>query len=94
MVEPDDRQRPQTAHGPHARERAIQLQGRLYLPDQLARDVLRGIDRNHAVIIGPAYARVAWWIARYAPTLALRSAANNFRQMQSVPESAQRGGRA
>jgi short-subunit dehydrogenase len=80
---------PQTAHGPHARERAIQLQGKLYLPDQLARDVLRGIDRNQAVIIGPAYARVAWWIARFTPALALRSAAKNFREMRSVPETTQ-----
>jgi len=78
---------PQTAHGAHARERAIQLQGRPYLADQLARDVLRGIDRNQAVIVAPSYARVSWWIARFAPSLALRSAGENFRQMRSVPEA-------
>lgn len=84
---------PQTAHGPHARERAISVQGRLYLPDQLARDILRGIDRNQAVIVAPSYARVAWWVARFAPSLALRNAARICRQMQPVPESTQRGGR-
>jgi NAD(P)-dependent dehydrogenase (short-subunit alcohol dehydrogenase family) len=78
---------PQTAHGPHGRERAIRLQGKLYLPDQLARDVLRGIDRNQAVIVAPSYARVAWWIARFAPSLSLRSAGNNARQMRPVPET-------
>ncbi|MGH8919307.1 MAG: SDR family NAD(P)-dependent oxidoreductase [Actinomycetes bacterium] len=78
---------PQTAHGPHARQRAIQLQGRLYLADQLARDVLRGVDRNQAVIVGPSYARVAWWIARFTPSLSLKSAGKNFRQMRSVPEN-------
>jgi short-subunit dehydrogenase len=80
---------PQTALGPHSRERAIQLQGKLYLPDQLARDVLRGIDRNQAVIIAPSYARVAWWIARFAPNLALRSAAGNARKMRPVPQTPQ-----
>jgi short-subunit dehydrogenase len=79
---------PQTAHGPHTRERAIQQQGKLYLPDQLARDVLRGIDRNQAVIVTPSYARVAWWVARFAPSLALRSAARISRQDQPVPETA------
>ena len=78
---------PQTADGAHARERAIKLQGKLYLPDHLARDVLRGIDRNQAVIVGPSYARVAWWIARFTPSLALKSAAKNFREMRSVPET-------
>lgn len=78
---------PQTADGAHARERAIKLQGKLYLPDHLARDVLHGIDRNQAVIVGPSYARVAWWIARFTPSLALKSAAKNFREMRSVPET-------
>jgi NAD(P)-dependent dehydrogenase (short-subunit alcohol dehydrogenase family) len=37
---------PQTTHGPQTRERAVRQQGRLYPSDQLARDVLRGIDRK------------------------------------------------
>ncbi|MGH3931372.1 MAG: hypothetical protein ACRDTF_15540 [Pseudonocardiaceae bacterium] len=65
---------PQTTHGPKAREQAIRQQGRLYPPDQLARVVLRGIDRNQAVIVAPATARVAWRLSRYAPSLALRIA--------------------
>lgn len=65
---------PQTTHGPQTRERAIRQQGRLYPPDQLARDVLRGIDRNQAVIVAPAASRYAWRLSRYAPSLALRIA--------------------
>jgi NADP-dependent 3-hydroxy acid dehydrogenase YdfG len=85
---------PQTVDGPHARERAVKQQGKLYLPDQLARDVLRGIDRNQAVIVGPAYARVAWWIARFTPSFSLLCAAKNFREMRSVPETGHVAGTA
>ncbi|MGH3929981.1 MAG: SDR family NAD(P)-dependent oxidoreductase [Pseudonocardiaceae bacterium] len=65
---------PQPARDPQVRERAIRQQGRLYPPDRLARDVLRGIDRNQAVIVAPSTARFAWRLARYAPSLALRIA--------------------
>ena len=65
---------PQINHGAQTRERAIRQQGRLYPPDQLARDVLRGIARNQAVIVAPAAAHFAWRLARYAPSLALRVA--------------------
>ncbi|MGH3930801.1 MAG: hypothetical protein ACRDTF_12570, partial [Pseudonocardiaceae bacterium] len=57
MSTPASRRRP-TA--PKAREQAIRQQGRLYPPDQLARDV----DRNQAVIVALAIARVAWWLSR------------------------------
>ncbi|MGH3942927.1 MAG: SDR family NAD(P)-dependent oxidoreductase [Pseudonocardiaceae bacterium] len=65
---------PQMTYAPDAREHAIRQQGRLYPPDQLAHDVLRGIDRNQAVIVAPTTARFAWRLARYAPSLALRIA--------------------
>ncbi|MGH3912909.1 MAG: SDR family NAD(P)-dependent oxidoreductase [Pseudonocardiaceae bacterium] len=83
---------PQTVDGPHARERAIRLQGRLYLPDQLARDILRGIDRNQALIVTPAYARIAWWVARFTPSVARRNSAKIFRQMRgSLPATTREG---
>jgi hypothetical protein len=35
--------------------------------------VLRGVERNRALIVAPRSARVAWRTARYAPGLAMRT---------------------
>ncbi|EKF22595.1 short chain dehydrogenase family protein [Mycolicibacterium hassiacum DSM 44199] len=43
--------------------------GKAYDPDRLARDVLRAIDRNKAILVKPRIARLQWWFARMAPTL-------------------------
>jgi len=43
--------------------------GRAYPPGQLAQDVLRGVERNRALIIAPARARTAWLLNRFAPGL-------------------------
>ncbi len=37
--------------------------------DQCARDILRGVERNKATIIVTTFARVAWYLYRYAPWL-------------------------
>ncbi|WP_448621282.1 SDR family NAD(P)-dependent oxidoreductase [Geodermatophilus sp. URMC 65] len=46
--------------------------GRLYSADALAADVLRGVDRNRAVIVAPRQARVMWRLMRLSPSLVLR----------------------
>jgi NAD(P)-dependent dehydrogenase (short-subunit alcohol dehydrogenase family) len=46
--------------------------GRLYAPDALARDILRGLDRNRAIIVAPRHARVLWRLMRLSPSLFLR----------------------
>jgi NAD(P)-dependent dehydrogenase (short-subunit alcohol dehydrogenase family) len=48
--------------------------GKLYQPDALAQDVLRGVERNRALIVAPRSARIAWRTVRYAPRLAMRTA--------------------
>jgi NAD(P)-dependent dehydrogenase (short-subunit alcohol dehydrogenase family) len=48
--------------------------GRLYDADALAADVLRGVDRNRALIVAPRTARVLWRLMRVAPALATRLA--------------------
>ena len=58
---------PQTEAGRNARASAVRIQRRLYPPDNLARDVLRGLDRNIAVIVAPTSARIAWYANRYLP---------------------------
>jgi NAD(P)-dependent dehydrogenase (short-subunit alcohol dehydrogenase family) len=49
------------------------LLGQLYRADLLARDVLRGIERNRALIVAPRSARVAWRMMRYSPGFMLRT---------------------
>ncbi|MBG6140542.1 SDR family NAD(P)-dependent oxidoreductase [Longispora fulva] len=44
----------------------------LYSAEKLARDILRGVARNKALIVAPWSGRVAWWGARLAPGLATR----------------------
>jgi NAD(P)-dependent dehydrogenase (short-subunit alcohol dehydrogenase family) len=46
--------------------------GKLYQAESLAQDVLRGLERNDALIVAPASARVAWRLSRYAPGMLMR----------------------
>jgi hypothetical protein len=48
--------------------------GPLYTADALAADVLRGMDRDRALVVAPGRARVAWRLARISPGLLLRVA--------------------
>jgi hypothetical protein len=70
---------PQTEMGANAATLALRL-GKLYQPDALAQDVLRGIERNTALIVAPRSARVAWRTARYAPGLAMRTVIAGMRR--------------
>jgi short-subunit dehydrogenase len=47
---------------------------RFYTAEKLARDVLRGIARNQALIVAPAHGRLAWRGARLSPRGAVRVA--------------------
>jgi len=62
---PDDLPRP--AGSGRERELARHFQPRLYSADRLAQDIVRGIDRNAALVVAPASARMAWYLSRYAP---------------------------
>ncbi|MGI9002884.1 MAG: SDR family NAD(P)-dependent oxidoreductase [Pseudonocardia sp.] len=81
---------PQTSTGPRAREIAVRVQRRLYAPDQLARDVLRGVDRDRAVIVAPASARLAWRVARLSPSLVLSLASRLAVQLRAETETLDR----
>jgi NAD(P)-dependent dehydrogenase (short-subunit alcohol dehydrogenase family) len=70
---PDDLPKPVLAG--HVREFFGQIQPRFYAADRLAQDIVRGIDRNAALVVAPASARVAWYLWRYAPFAASRVAA-------------------
>src|SRR5215469_10489173 len=75
-VGPDDL--PATILSGQVREFFRHVQPRFYAADQLAQDIIRGIDRNAALVIAPASARVAYYLWRYAPGVVYRM---NARQL-------------
>lgn len=75
---------PATETGRNARRAAQQVQRRLYSASALARDVLRGIDRNDALIVAPASGRAAWRGARLSPRAAVRVAGLSVRRMRRL----------
>lgn len=70
---PEDLPRPRLAE--HTRTLAERQTGGLYDVERLARDILRGVDRNQAMVVAPASARAAWRMQRLAPPLVGRVAA-------------------
>ncbi|MGY1785005.1 SDR family NAD(P)-dependent oxidoreductase [Geodermatophilus sp. SYSU D00698] len=46
--------------------------GHVSSADALAADVLRGVDRNRALIVAPRWARVMWRLMRLSPSLVMR----------------------
>ena len=73
---PDDL--PQPALASDTREFFRRVQPRFYSADRLAQDIVRGIDRNTALVIAPASARVAWYLSRYAPSVLNRETARHM----------------
>ena len=54
------------------------MQRKLYTPEALARDVLRGMEKNQALIVAPASARAAWRGVRLSPEGAVRIAGRSI----------------
>jgi NAD(P)-dependent dehydrogenase (short-subunit alcohol dehydrogenase family) len=62
---------PQTEIGRLARTIGVRVQKRLYPADAVARDVIRGMERDQALIVVPSFARRAWSLVRLSPALAV-----------------------
>lgn len=45
---------------------------KLYSPDAMAADIMKGVARNRALIVAPASGRLAWRVMRLSPRLAVR----------------------
>jgi NAD(P)-dependent dehydrogenase (short-subunit alcohol dehydrogenase family) len=56
--------------------------GPAYPPERLAADVLRGVERNRAIIVAPARARTAWLMNRISPRLIERIYARELEWVQ------------
>jgi NAD(P)-dependent dehydrogenase (short-subunit alcohol dehydrogenase family) len=65
---------PQTSIGANTRQTLRQARMRLYTAEALARDVLKGVDDNQALIVAPASGRAAWRGTRLNPGFATRVA--------------------
>lgn len=61
---PDDLPKPASLQG-GVREAAAKMG--IYPPDKLAQDVIRGIDRDKALVVAPRQGRIAWRLARLSP---------------------------
>lgn len=62
--------------------------GRLYTAEKLARDIMKGVTRNTALIVAPASGRAAWRGMRLNPAGAVKVAklaVDNYRKQQTVP---------
>jgi len=60
---------------------------------EAVRQILRGVERNRALIVLPFYARVLWWLARLFPGMPLRlnrQAVRNFRKRRDSAASRER----
>lgn len=67
--------------------------GKAYDADRLARDTLRAVERNRAILVKPTVAQAQWWLARLTPALMNRMAmrfvvGQRARQVDRYPSSA------
>jgi NAD(P)-dependent dehydrogenase (short-subunit alcohol dehydrogenase family) len=65
---------PETPMSGDAKDDIAKASPRLYTAEKLARDIMRGVRRNQALIVAPAHGRAAWRSARINPAMAVRAA--------------------
>lgn len=65
---------PATKMSGDARAEIRQTAPRFYTAEKLARDVMRGVRKNQALIVAPASGRAAWRVMRLLPSAGIRGA--------------------
>jgi short-subunit dehydrogenase len=58
-------------------------------PDEFARQTLKAVAKNRAVIVIPRWWRVIWWLNRLSPALGQRMARAELRRTKAALESAE-----
>ncbi|MCG7596658.1 SDR family oxidoreductase [Mycobacterium sp. PSTR-4-N] len=53
-------------------------------PDQFASQALRGVRRNHAIIVVPRWWKALWYLERLSPTLSMKTAAIALKRTREV----------
>jgi hypothetical protein len=81
---PDDLPVPPSAAAVDMRKVLAEEGLRCYPAERLAEDVLRGVDRNKAIIVAPKSARLVALIARLAPGMMARQALVNTRRFRDL----------
>ncbi|MBA9004291.1 MULTISPECIES: SDR family oxidoreductase [Thermomonospora] len=66
---------PETPMSGDGRAEIRKQAGGFYTPERLARDIMRGVDRDQAMIVAPRIGRAAWRGMRLSPRAAVRAAA-------------------
>ena len=59
-----------------------------YDPDRLARDTLRAVERNRAILVAPRRAYAGWLLARYAPGLMQRMSIRFVARQRATQQAA------
>jgi NAD(P)-dependent dehydrogenase (short-subunit alcohol dehydrogenase family) len=62
---PDDLPKPPSMQQGGVREAAAKMG--IYSPQELAQDILRGMDRNKAMVVAPRRGRIIWRMSRVSP---------------------------
>ncbi|MCU0265945.1 MAG: SDR family oxidoreductase [Actinomycetia bacterium] len=78
---------PQARLAGHVRMLAERQTGGLYDVERLARDILRGVDRNEAMVVAPASARATWRLQRLSPPVVGRVAARQIAWARRLTET-------
>lgn len=68
---------------PPARELLEKAGTKLYPPDRLAEDTLKGIAKNRAILAIPGDSRRLWLMARLSPGLVIRQMTKMTRTMRT-----------
>ncbi|MFI0448428.1 SDR family NAD(P)-dependent oxidoreductase [Actinomadura sp. 6N118] len=66
---------PETSLSGDAKDDIKKAAPRLYTAEKLARDIMRGVRRNQALIVAPAHGRAAWRAVRLSPGGAVKVSA-------------------
>jgi len=66
------------------RQKSIEAMERLsgVTPEQCAKDILRGVERNQAFIVVTAFARILWWLHRLSPDYILWRVLVDYRKLK------------
>ena len=61
---------------------AMNRQLRSITPEECARDILRGVERNKAIIVVTRAAKIGWWLYRLSPDFIIGSMIRDYRNMK------------
>jgi hypothetical protein len=55
--------------------------------DTAVQKILQGVARNRELIVFPVYARILWWLARFAPGLLASTHLKTIRELRKIRQA-------